>query len=163
MELKVAGVGFGGSLSRAVTVSASYPGVKGSQQVTAPAYLEARRYRNHYTRETVYRVRIKSIGTPSHIDLFSPYFTEPIGKRWSRDGTFGSTISNGTHHIYDVLKKASFSAAIPIKTKSATLNIGYTVSKSSSLKLQATALSKGVFNVQSIDGAAFAMRFSKRP
>lgn len=162
VKVKVAGAGFGGAFSKVLTVSSQYPAVKGTQQVTAPANLSARLYVNPATGERAFRVRIKDIGAPSHIDDYSPNYTFPRVKRWDR-GDFGSSIAAGSKRTFDVKSKSSFDAAVPIKIHSTNLDLGYTVSRSHALTVQATALVRGVFQQLSVGNSAYALQFTLKP
>ena len=162
VNVKVVGAGFSGTFSKDVIVSSRYPAAKGIQQVTAPANLSARLYVNPVTGERAFRIRIKNVGAPSHIDEYSPNYTLPKVKRWDR-GDFGSSIAPGSKRTFDVKSKASFDATVPIKIQRTNLDLAYTVSRSQSLTVRATALVRGVFEQLSVNNSAYALQFTQKP
>ncbi|MEL6532516.1 MAG: hypothetical protein AAFN09_00305 [Pseudomonadota bacterium] len=161
IKVKVAGVGFGGSMTKTVKVSSSYPNVPGTQQIVARAYLQAREYRHSVSGEIVYRLRIRDIGTSSHIDDFSGDFVVPDVAQWVNSGEFGSSVAKGTEDTYTVENELKFDASVPVKIKKASVDLSYSVTQSNTLKVKAVAESKGRFDVQKVvrAGAAFALKF----
>lgn len=158
VKVKISGAGFGGARSKTVTVSSIYPVSKGSQQVSAPANLEARLYMNPQTGEKVHRIRIKSIGNPSHIDDFSGNFVVPEVGNWDR-GDFGSSVGAGTTTTFDVSRNRRFDATVPLVIQSMPIDLGYTVSQSDNLTLKATATVRGIFDMHSVKNTAYALKF----
>ncbi|NOR29690.1 MAG: hypothetical protein GQ539_01160 [Sulfitobacter sp.] len=162
VKVKIAGAGFGGAFSKDLTVSSQYPAVKGIQQVTSPVNLSAKLFVNPSTGERAFRIRIKNVGAPSHVDENSPNFAVPKVKRWDR-GDFGSSIAAGSKRTFNVNSKANFDAAVPIKVQNTNLDLGYTVAKSQALTVQTTALVCGVFEQLSVGDSAFALQFTRKP
>ena len=162
VKVKVASAGFGGALSKDLHVSSKYPKAKGIQQVAAPVNLHGRLYVNPTTGERAFRVKIKDIGAPSHIDEKSPNFTEPKVKRWDR-GDFGSSVAAGSERTFDVESKASFDAKVPTKIGITNIDLGYTVSRSDALKVHTKATEPGIFEQLSVRNSAFALQFSFKP
>ena len=159
VKVKLAGAGFSGTRIETIRVSSQYPATKGSQQVAAPANMEARIYHNPSNGQKAYRIRIKSIGCPSHIGKSSKHFVVPNVKHWTR-GDFGSSIGAGTVVTFDVKHQKEFVATVPINIWGFEVNLSYTVSQSDNLSLKAKALVRGIFDQLTVDGAAYALKFS---